>query len=120
MGSIDGTRRARFELLVRDLLDHVKSRCQCRRDSDAEHCQDVVVEIRSELRPLADENGQLAGYVFVDSPLTRGAVSVIFRQGADGRTGDGVDGPGRGPRGEGGVTYVFTHLEPMAAATPAP
>jgi CubicO group peptidase (beta-lactamase class C family) len=75
-------------------------------------------EIRSELRPLADENGQIGGYVFVDSPLNSLVSSINFRQGADGRPEIVATVPGDDPTGE-AETYDFTLLEPPVAATPA-
>jgi CubicO group peptidase (beta-lactamase class C family) len=75
-------------------------------------------EIRSELRPLADENGQIGGYVFVDPPLNSFVSSVTFRQDADHRPEIVATVPGDDPTGE-AETYVFTRLEPPVAATPA-
>ncbi len=71
-------------------------------------------EVRSELRPVADEAGQVAAYVFADPPLA-GPTPVTLRQGADGRPEMVAT-----VEDEGVVTYVFALLEPAAAATPAP
>jgi CubicO group peptidase (beta-lactamase class C family) len=72
-------------------------------------------EVRSELRPLVDEAGQVTAYIFVDPPLAGGPVTVMLRQGADDRPEIEVT-----VEGEGAATYVFTPLEASAAATPAP
>jgi hypothetical protein len=75
-------------------------------------------EIRSELRPLADANGQIGGYVLVDPPLNGVVSAVTFRQDADHRPEIVATVPGDDPTGE-AETYVFTLLEPLVAATPA-
>jgi hypothetical protein len=75
--------------------------------------------LRSELRPLADENGQIGGYVCVDPPLNGFVSSVTFRQDADHRPEIVATVPSDDPTGE-AETYVFTLLEPPVAATPAP
>ena len=73
-------------------------------------------EVRSELRGLADEAGQVTAYAFADPPLARVlAAPVILRRGADGRPEVAV-----AAQGEGAETYVLTPLAPNAAATPAP
>jgi CubicO group peptidase (beta-lactamase class C family) len=69
-------------------------------------------EIRSEVRGQADAAGQVSAYVLADPPLTGGPIAL--RQDADGRPEIAVV-----IEGEGAETYVFTRLEPLAAATPA-
>jgi hypothetical protein len=66
-------------------------------------------EIRSELRPVQDEAGQVTAYALTDAPLTSTLAPVTLRIGADG--GPEVEAPAK----EGGG-YVFTLLEASAGA----
>jgi CubicO group peptidase (beta-lactamase class C family) len=75
-------------------------------------------EVRSALRPLVDEAGQVTAYVFADPPLAGAPTPVTLRQGADGRPEVVVTVEGENP--EATQTYVFTQVEASAAATPAP
>jgi CubicO group peptidase (beta-lactamase class C family) len=75
-------------------------------------------EVRSALRPLVDEAGQVTAYVFADPPLAGAPAPVTLRQGADGRPEVAVTVEGENP--EATQTYVFTQVEASAAATPAP
>ena len=74
-------------------------------------------ELRSELRALVDEAGQVVAYLFTDPPLAGRPAPVTLRQGADGRPEVAVTVEGENP--EATATYVLTLLAP-AAATPAP
>jgi CubicO group peptidase (beta-lactamase class C family) len=69
-------------------------------------------EVHSELRPLLDDAGQVAGYVFVDPPLAN-PVPLTFQQDEEGQPEIVVSAPG-----DASTTYVFTRLEPSREATP--
>jgi CubicO group peptidase (beta-lactamase class C family) len=73
-----------------------------------------VGEVRSEMRPVVDAAGQVAGYVFIDPPLA-GPMPVMLRRGDDGRPEVTLT-----VGGEAEETYVFSFLGPGFAATPAP
>ncbi len=75
-------------------------------------------EMRSELRALADEAGQVVAYLFTDPPLAGRPAPVTLQQGADGRPEVAVTVEGDTP--EATQTYVLTLLASAAAATPAP
>jgi hypothetical protein len=75
-------------------------------------------EARSELRPVVDETGQVAAYIFADPPLAGAPATVTFRQGADGRPEVVARVEVENP--EAAATYVWTPLAPAAAAPPAP
>lgn len=64
-------------------------------------------EIRSELRAVVGEDGQIAGYLFIDPPLNRPDVLVILQEGADGTPEIVVSVPDADPA-IAPVTYVFT------------
>jgi hypothetical protein len=72
-------------------------------------------ELRSELRPMSDEAGQVVAYLFADAPLTGIPIPVTLRQDADGRPEVVV-----AIEGDDTATYVFTRTDAGAAATPAP
>jgi CubicO group peptidase (beta-lactamase class C family) len=71
-------------------------------------------EVRSELKPVLDEAGNVAAYIFADAPLAGAPAPVMLQQGADGRPEIVVS-----VEGDGAETYVFTLLEASASATPA-
>jgi hypothetical protein len=70
-------------------------------------------DVRSELQPQVDQAGQVTAYVFVDPPLAGTPAPLTMRQGDDGRPEIVLT-----VEDEDSVTYVFTLLEPTAAATP--
>jgi CubicO group peptidase (beta-lactamase class C family) len=71
-------------------------------------------EIRSALRPLMDEAGNVVAYVFTDAPLAGAPAPIMLQQDANGQPEIVVS-----VEGEGAATYTFTRLE-GGAATPAP
>jgi CubicO group peptidase (beta-lactamase class C family) len=74
-------------------------------------------EVRSELRAMADEAGQIVAYVFTDPPLAGRPTPVILQRGADGTPEIAITVEGENP--EATATYVLTLLVPVAA-TPVP
>ncbi|MFN8591145.1 MAG: serine hydrolase domain-containing protein [Thermomicrobiales bacterium] len=76
-------------------------------------------EIRSELRAVVGEDGQIEGYIFVDPPLNRPDVPVFLQEGAEGGPELSVTVPDDDPTIP-PVTYVFTAATSSASATPVP
>jgi CubicO group peptidase (beta-lactamase class C family) len=74
-------------------------------------------EVRSELRAMVDEAGEVVAYVFADPPLAGRPVPIVLQEGADGTPEVVVTVEGENP--EATETYVWSILVP-AAATPVP
>jgi CubicO group peptidase (beta-lactamase class C family) len=74
-------------------------------------------EVRSEVRPVADQAGQTVAYVFTDPPLA-GPTPITLQQGPSGQPEIVLMLPGEDAAEP--LVYVFTQAQPAPTATPTP